>query len=430
MRKSLRLETDANFVSYKTKIAVRDEKIDEALGRLDRAEVWGHLVEQGVAPDVPFNEFADNLMDTNLSYRIPMLKYAREKAFENMEDWADLDLTDYGIEAETNRRLQAEYAEAKTLVEMMPSGQGAAEFVGGMAGVTADVRNVPFLLLGGGSGSLVRIMGREAAYNMAAEAAFLPSQFEMADRLEIQDPDVVETLAMAAGAGAVLGGGVELAARALRYIKGRNQVQEPLPGYSLEDTEAIIDAVEDVLVSGNPDPEVIAKIPDAFEKEPPFLLENPINPEKPPLIARPRPPQEPVAPAEPPILPPPDIEAQQGELLAAADEAERAGPKGKRPLLNAFTRRSYTAIENGQKVKKVSGMGIDPDGPVGQELKARGVTHKTAPGLFTSQERCPKHRQLCGGRVGGRFPRHLAGGRRGKRLSGRGGADQSACPRP
>ena len=160
-----------------------------------------------------------------------------------------MDLSDAAVEKQVNERLRTEYEDAQLTLDMMSGGRGAAEFLGGLGGITADIKNLPLLLIGGGSGSIMRVLGREAAINVAAEATFLPSQFDMAERMNIPDPDIRTQLAMAAVGGAVFGGLMEGGARALTYWKGRN-VTKPVKGLSREGGDAAVDAAENALARG------------------------------------------------------------------------------------------------------------------------------------------------------------------------------------
>jgi hypothetical protein len=289
-----------------------------------------------------------------------VLELAREAALANPEQWKGVDLSDEGMEARVNQRLQAEHRDQNMTLDAMGWGRGVAEFIGGMGGMTADVKNLPFLAIGGGGGSIFRQMAREGAINASAEAAFLPSQFEMAERLDIPDPDVVSQLMTAAVAGAAFQGAVSGVGRAWEYWNGRNQLPEM--DFEPDDIEAAVQAAETALINGE-DPIIAAD--KVFPREP-LVLERPLPPEgRPPLITAPEP--TPLAPD--PIttesLPPAQGEAPQttGELAAMAERAiGKAAPK---QVLSYFRR-----------------TGVDPDGWLGRELKGMGLTHKSYPGLF------------------------------------------------
>jgi len=246
------IENDANFTAARKQRDVQFEMAQQAAPRVGIQALNDWYTETGAGYDHirPAPQTTDEFfaMHGNEAYRM-VLDVARQQADADPAKWADLDLSDAAIEKQVNERLRAEYDEAQATLDMMPGGRGAAEFLGGMAGITADIKNLPFLLLGGGQGSLLRVMGREAAINMAAETAFLPSQFEMAERLNIPDPDVRTQLLMAAAGGAVFGGLLEGGARALTYWKGRN-VPTRIPGLTDEGSAAAVDAAEAAISRG------------------------------------------------------------------------------------------------------------------------------------------------------------------------------------
>ena len=259
---SAQLENDSNFVAARRRIGVRDDMARDVVPRLGMDQIRpiieernAKAIEQGMPSqvvEIPDTvEEAVALLGPNFASKA--IEMARSAAEADPDAWADIDLSDEAIETQTNERLRAEYEDAQQILEMMPGGRAAAEFVGGMVGITADVKNLPFLALGGGGGSIARVMGREAAINMGAEAAFLPSQFEMAERLGIPDPSVASQLAMAAGAGAILGGGVAAAQRGWSYYKGRNQTK-PIGRMDQLRTQIMVDQTEDILTSDTAQP--------------------------------------------------------------------------------------------------------------------------------------------------------------------------------
>ena len=80
------------------------------------------------------------------------LTLGREMAEADPTAWADLDLSPEGIEKRVTERRIAEDKEETAILDMMPNGRASAEFIGGMVGMVAVVRQIPFLLLGGGGG--------------------------------------------------------------------------------------------------------------------------------------------------------------------------------------------------------------------------------------------------------------------------------------
>ena len=174
---SAQLENDSNFVAARRRIGVRDDMARDVVPRLGMDQIRpiieqrnAKAIEQGMPSqvvEIPDTvEEAVALLGPNFASKA--IEMARSAAEADPDAWSDIDLSDEAIEAQTNERLRAEYNDAQQILEMMPGGRGAAEFIGGMAGITADVKNLPFLALGGGGGSIARIMGREAAINMGA----------------------------------------------------------------------------------------------------------------------------------------------------------------------------------------------------------------------------------------------------------------------
>lgn len=179
-----------------------------------------------------------------------VLDMAREQAKANPDAWKDLDLSEEGIQARVTEKRVKEDSEEQQILDLLPNGRGLAEFVGGAAGMIADVRQLPFLAFGGGEGSLLRIIGREAFLNTAAEAVTLPSQFETAKELGKPDPNVPSHLIQAAAGGAVLGGALHGLGRALEYFKGRSVT--PKIGPLNEDySNIIVSAAEDAIARGD-----------------------------------------------------------------------------------------------------------------------------------------------------------------------------------
>jgi hypothetical protein len=208
---------------------------------------------------------------------------------QSPSDWADLDLSQDGIDRTINEGLRKEFDEVQAVIDLIPSGQAAASIIGGMAGSIFSLKDAPWLFIGGGGGSLFRVAGREALINAAQETTVLPAQFEMAERLDIPEPDIATQLALATAGGAAFGAGLEAAARGVRYFRARRQATEMRDalGRLRDDIEAqmMMDEAESVLSDGGVDAmERLAEIPERLPERPPYLLENPINPERPPLI--------------------------------------------------------------------------------------------------------------------------------------------------
>ncbi len=374
------LENDANFRLQRETVSAKAARGWEIANRLGADAVMERAREAGF-PEQSLTSFPDMVSrrPSNMPPEMEQLlsEMAGEAAAENPEAWADLDMSDEAIEQSVNARLQAEYQDAQQILEMMPGGRTSAGLAGAMVGMTADVKNVPFLLMGGGGGSFVRVVGREAAINVGAEAAFLPSQFKMAERLDIPDPNVVTQLALAAAAGGILGGAVEGASRGYTYFRGRNTVT-PFAGRDEFETQVLVDQAEDILASNSTTPvQDIARLAEDSAQAP-----KPIVRPSERVFS-----QEGAKPWEQPDDPgieggnlTDEVDATEEALTAAIKEAKARDHKNKNPLIDF--------LSNGHRAKRGSGqpdgesLQIDPDGPAGQELANMGITRKTAPRLF------------------------------------------------
>jgi hypothetical protein len=310
-----------------------------------------------------------------------LMEVAQEEAKKDPTTWKDIDATEEGVQQRVNARLQAEYEELNDLIAMSPQMGALTQFIVGAAAVTADFKNIPFLFAGGAPGTILKVMGREAAINTAAEAAFLPSQFDMAERLNIEAPDVMQTLGMAAVGGAAFGGAFEAVTRApsafqrgMEYYRARTATPVP-EGVDPAAAEAATEAAELAILNGEDPVQAAATVTNDWA-----MGEGPVvgNATEDDLFGGPA--REPLIPVDVSKTPARDTQTDLSAVVAPQTDAELAqeavdmlkatDDKRSRPL-TAF-------IKRGQSDWK----GIDPNGPFGQELKARGVNARTYPGLF------------------------------------------------
>jgi hypothetical protein len=272
-----------------------------------------------------------------------VLEAARAAAAADPTAWADIDLSDEGVEARVTERRKAEAQADAELVAMSPN-PVFSSIVGSLGAGIADPINLALAPLGLGGGSILRIMGREALLGMTAEAIQYPTRAKVADELGQQAPDLMESLAMGAAGGAILGGaieGVPRAIRALRYY-GTLKAGKAPPGVSPATHEAAVQKAEEALASGD-DPlqavrDVLAAEP--MPKREPLILTPDMSvtartPEPTPLAPDPittqsLPPVEGIAPTTP------------GETAAMAEKAlNRVAPREKNPTdLSTFVVRS------------------------------------------------------------------------------------------
>ncbi len=322
-------DTNANFLRQREVIAERDKTAGPVAARLgmdrmrklleernQKATAAGMPEQVVEIPDDPVK--AAELLGPNGSKAI--LEIAREAAAADPENWSDLDLSDEGVEKRVTERRKIEDRDESAILAMMPGGRVVAELVGGMAGAVADVRQIPFLLMGGGGGSVLRTMGREALMNGTAEALTLPSQFEVARELEKEAPNAVQQIAIGAAAGAVLGGLFEGAVRGWDYFNGRQALPADVPDPII--AEAAINAAEDAIVAGdNP----LRAVRAVLRAEPMVL-----TPEMRADVAEPV--REPLIPEDPPeAAPTAPVEPDLGTSTAVEQAPRPAAPKGKKP---------------------------------------------------------------------------------------------------
>lgn len=361
---------EANFGAQRAMVASTDRIAQDAATRLGMEPFQALLEERnqkmrgdGYPSQVkPIPQSADDLVAIyGSAFSDKVMTMAREDAVTNPDKWVDLDLSPDAVEAGANETLSAEYEEGQRIMEMMPSGRGVASFVGETAAIMADVKNLPFMLMGG-SGSLRAMMMREAKINVAAESVFLPSQFDMAERLNIPDPSIAAQLSMAAGAGAAFGA----LGRGFTYWRERNTLNQAFKGYDELESQSLVGQAEQVLERGGPDP--FADIQRIMDANPP-TPDNPINPAREPLIPDEGITVETLPPVDGQASEPLPVDTIANQATAALEEvtAERGGRYNKRP----FTQRIKSDVK------------IHPDGDVAAELRDAGVTPKSMPGLFS-----------------------------------------------
>lgn len=402
------LENDANFRIKREVIAQKDTLAASAAPRLGIEKIRPIIAQRnakardaGMAeqivdiPDDPAKAVA--LIGPNGSQAV--LDLARQDAMQNPDAWKDLDLSDEAINEKVNSQLRKEYQDAEDIASMMSGGILASDLIGGFGGATADVKNLPFMVAGGVSGSLLRGMATEAGVNMAAEAAFLPSQFEAAKRLDIADPNIPQQLLMAAGAGAVLGGAIEGLRRGFIYFNATSQPPK-VPGLSPVRSEAAVQAAMNALDAGDDPLEAVAKALSQTPREPlpPLLLTNRVDAPREPLppfllterVDKPAAPDVP-APVEAPTATVPKNDpapSQMDSAEAMLNDAIKADDPTKKPF-TSYLKRAGTVTKKAAARGATPGerLQINPDGSIGRELKARGVTAKSAPGLFSKTGR-------------------------------------------
>lgn len=404
------LESNSNFRRQRETLVEEGALAVEAARHMGAERIRGMvdaLNEKARAQGLPEREMPADLSDLAAVFGPNFAKSILDEA-RNDPAWDGPDVSPETVEKRLNERMQKEHKDATETMAAMGGGAGVAGFIGAAGGMMADVRNLPFLF-GGGGGSIARVMGREAMLNVAAEAATLPDRFEMAERLNIPDPDIATTLAMAAVGGAALGGAVEGLARGITYWRGTRAI--PSERVAAYDVEMNVDVAEDAIADGA---RVFDEVPRRIREDAPATAEARIDAPQPRLAdeaapvarAADAPPAEPPRSAEQALS---DLFDQPGsrggvgerqvdieDLIAESRAAERQGDEvavsaplddplpaslerqlsrdagGKRPLIQHMTARYG---------------GISPSSRLGQELRAMGITSKDVPGLFRKNGR-------------------------------------------
>lgn len=241
-------DTNANFQRQHEVTAETALTVGSVYERLGEAEILRSLKSKGLIPDL-VQALPQDAIRYNRAATEAVLQMGRDAQTANPDVWSGVDLSEEGIQKRVTDMRVAEDRDEQQTLDMLPKGRGSAAFLGGAAGMIADARQLPFLAVGGGSGSVLKVMGREAALNVAAEAVTLPSQYETAKELGKPAPDLLSQLGMAAAGGAVLGGGMHGLGRALEYFKGRSASPRIEP-FNEEYSNIIVTAAEDALAKG------------------------------------------------------------------------------------------------------------------------------------------------------------------------------------
>jgi hypothetical protein len=308
---------------------------------------------------------------------------AQEAAKADPATWDGIDVTG-DVTAEALANVQKEYQNAQDMLDLLsPASRPFIEAGGSMAGLTADPVNIGMMAIPGGQGgSFLRVVGREAFLNMAAEAVTMPRQFDMAAQLNIPDPDIVQQLTFAAAAGGILGGLVEAGARGLTYYRG---TRAPVPGAARNPvSQSLLVDTAEVAITDSPNP---------FPRTMAAMEADPIAPPLPPLIPAdaPRPPLvlgymdrvEPSAPLDLPPAPQSAIEGLQSEIDTLRGQDRQVNPLIQRLRTNHVVtkamRKRDPNVTGGEDLR------ISPTGTVGQALKQADITPKRYPGLFSTK---------------------------------------------
>lgn len=290
-----------------------------------------------------------------------LIEMARERAAQEPA-LGDVDLTDEGIEARVTERRKAEAAADAELIALSPN-PIRNEILGSLGAGIADPVNLALVPFGLGGGSLLRVMGREALLGATAEAVQFPTRTRVAAELDQEAPDFLQSVTLGALAGGILGGVVDGVPRLFRGIAAAREARklEPTADISPATHEQAVQVAERAIAEGRPVDKAVADVvlADAAPARRPLILDESmaVTPEPTPLAPDPI--------TEMPLAPVPGIQSTTDQIVATAESGLRKAAKPKKEVLGWLKRQ-----------------GVDPQGWLGTELKARGMTHKSMPGLF------------------------------------------------
>lgn len=180
-----------------------------------RDEIYDRLPFEG--KNRVFDHNARHHQDTVGLDRILMDEAGKARAAGDLK-WQDLPASIEDLDHEVDRRRKAELDEAEDLLAI--DGGGLAGFLGTGGRAMTDPTSLMMMPFGAG-GSLARVVISEAVLGAAGEAAVLPREFQVADELGLEKPNVAKRI----GIGALFGGGLAGAfsgtGRLLTYGKQR-----------------------------------------------------------------------------------------------------------------------------------------------------------------------------------------------------------------
>lgn len=325
-----------------------------------------------------------------------VLEAARERAKSEPDKWSDIDLTEDGIKAKVDGELSSESQSDAELVALSPH-PVRNMLIGSLGAAFIDPLNIATMPLGGGK-TIFSVMRNEAVIGALVEGIQHGARVDFAERTGSPEPSLIDDMLFGAVGGAAIGGVVAGAPATLRGVRYFMEMRKARANATVSPVthEAATQAAESALLT---DSDPLKAVSDIMRQEP-------MQP-KPPLILTPEmrsvtaKTPEPTALAPDPItttsLPPVAGQAPTtpGETAALAEtalnDAIKADQKASKPFLDFLKSAgsvSKAAIRKAEKEGKPAPMGgpryqIDPDGTLGRELKAMGVTARNTPvGMF------------------------------------------------
>lgn len=208
---------------------------------------WG-TAEMPARPDDWSTLFEGQPVDQQIDW---IMERAGPLAASDPARWGDRPLDRDQFEAEIKRRQLEDLREAQKILAGHDGWLNP--LIGALTIDATDEVTLPFWLVGGNPMRAGVFIARETLIGAAAEIAALPKEQRQAARLELQEPNALERIAMGALAGGVLGGTIAAGARGVEYLRLRNRTEaEAAPG---PEAAAAANAAERALREGR-EPEV------------------------------------------------------------------------------------------------------------------------------------------------------------------------------
>lgn len=128
------------------------------------------------------------------------------------EKWKDLPDSPQAIEAEIIRRRNAEYAEAAEIAAAAPDGAFMANFLGRAYAGLSDPASIATMGFGGSAGKgvtgFLKFVAGESALGAASELAIAGRRQDVADQLDVPEPNLLADMGIAALTAGVFAGGL------------------------------------------------------------------------------------------------------------------------------------------------------------------------------------------------------------------------------
>ena len=147
-----------------------------------------------------------------------VLDEVAKSAIATPGDWADVPLTLEAFDARIDQERKAELNEAMAILNQ--PGGGFSEFIGTAGRAMTDQASLMMLPLGL-EGGFLRVVASEAALGALGEAAVIPREQQVAEELDLPQPDVLSRMAMGAATGGLFSGALLGAAKGIAMYAGR-----------------------------------------------------------------------------------------------------------------------------------------------------------------------------------------------------------------